>query len=222
MTHVERVHVVPDGIDLATAVAAIGTGRTAVGLLDHAHLGSDDVVVVTAASGGLGSVLVRAAQHADATLVALAGGPQKVAIVRALGVSVVVDYREDGWDDEVREALGGDRATVVFDGVGGEASRRAFGLLAPGGTFVAYAGEQPDVDLTDGRSFVAPLGPTWMQQRPGGLRGAEEEALAAAAEGTRVLVVGSTFLLAEAAAAHRALETRETHGKVVLIAGSDA
>jgi NADPH2:quinone reductase len=211
------LHLVPDSLLLDTAVAAIGTGRTAVGVLDHVDLRPDDVVVVTAASGGLGSILVRAAQHAGATVLGLAGGPDKVQFVKMLGVPIVVDYRTDGWDDVAREALGGSRATVVFDGVGGEASLRAYALLGEGGTLVNYTGADAG-DYSDARrAMVSPLGPDWMQKRTGGLRGAEEEALRRAADGSRVPVVGSRFALSDAAGAHRALEARETHGKVVLV-----
>ncbi|MCW2829806.1 MAG: Alcohol dehydrogenase zinc-binding domain protein [Aeromicrobium sp.] len=211
------VHQVPPSLPLETAVAAIGTGRTAVGVLDHVDLQRDDVVLVTAASGGLGSVLVRAAQHADAHVVGLAGGPEKVQLVRAMGVPVVIDYRQQSWDEEVREALGGAGPTIVFDGVGGAASLRAYALLAPGGTLVNYTGADPRDYADPQRTMVSPLGPDWMERRAGGVRAAEEEALAAAADGSRVPTVGSRFALADAADAHRALEARMTHGKVVLV-----
>ncbi len=214
---VTSVHRVPDGLALDVAVAAVGTGRTAVGVLDHVDLGPEDVVVVTAASGGLGSVLVRAALHAGATVVGLAGGPDKVDHVRALGSSVVVDYRADDWDARVREAIGGATATVVLDGVGGPQSLRAYALLRDGGTLVNYTGADPDAYEHPHRTMSSPLGPDWMQTRPGGLRGAEEEALAAAVDGSRTPVVGSRFALSDAAGAHRALEARETVGKVVLV-----
>ncbi|NRQ50053.1 zinc-binding dehydrogenase [Aeromicrobium stalagmiti] len=212
-----RLHRVPDPMPLDTAVAAIGTGRTAVGVLDHVGLGADDVVVVTAASGGLGAMLVRAGLHAGATVVGLAGGPDKLEVVRALGVDVVVDYRQDGWDDQVRRALGATGATVVLDGVGGRTSLLAYDLLAPGGTLVNYTAADPGDYGDPDRSMASPLGPDWMDGRPGGLRAAEEEALARAADGSRVPLVGSRFALSDAADAHRALEARQTHGKVVLI-----
>jgi NADPH2:quinone reductase len=214
---VTSLHRVPTSLPIDTAVAAVGTGRTAVGVLDHVELGPDDVVVVTAASGGLGSVLVRAAQHAGAAVVGLAGGPDKVEIVKTLGVPIVVDYRAGDWDDVARRALGGSRATVVFDGVGGETSLRAYALLAEGGTLVNYTGADPGDYSDPRRAMVSPLGPDWVHKRLGGLRGAEEEALAAATDGSRVPVVGSRFALSDAAGAHRALEARQTHGKVVLV-----
>lgn len=217
---VESLHEVPERLSPATAVAAIGTGRTATGILDQTPIGADDIVLVTSAAGGLGVLLVQAARAAGATVIGLAGGPDKVAIVRDQGAQSTFDYRVDGWDDAVRRALGGNAATIVFDAVGGSAGRAAYGLLAPGGRIAQYgwfSAEQPVYDDADKTAAVM-LGPQ-MLARPGGLRSLESEALARAADGSRVPVVGSTFALSAAADAHCAIEDRATHGKVVLIPG---
>ena len=85
----------------------IGTGRTALAVLEVAQLGADDVVLVTAAAGGLGSLLVQAARNAGATVVGVAGGPDKVRRVSELGAAVAVDYSAPGWSDAVRAGLDG-------------------------------------------------------------------------------------------------------------------
>lgn len=212
VTDVDRLHAVPDVLTSDIAVAAIGTGRTATGILDQVELGPDDVVVVTAASGGLGSILVRAAVSAGATVVGLANGPVKADVVKRLAPTVVVDVRAGDVAKAVRDAVG--TPSVVLDGVGGETSHVLHGLLAAGGVLVNYTGADP-ADY-EGPGEVRPvLGPA-MTARPGGLRSLEEESLARAADGSRVPLVGSTFPLADVAAAHRALESRETVGKVVL------
>lgn len=208
VTEVERLHVVPDVLTSDVAVAAIGTGRTATGVLDQVSLTAEDVVVVTAASGGLGAILVRAALSAGARVVGLANGPAKADVVKRLGAHAVVDVRA-GLD---LEAVGS--PTIVFDGVGGEVSRALLGGLGEGGVLVSYTGASSDGHVGPA-TFLPVLGPA-MTARPGGLRSLEEEALARAADGSRVPFVGSTYPLADAAAAHRALEARETVGKVVL------
>ncbi len=213
VTEAERVLVVPDVLTLDTAVAAIGTGRTATGILDQVPVSSSDRVVVTAASGGLGSLLVRAALAAGATVVGLANGPAKVDAVKRLGPHHVVDVSDPDWVGAVTGAIG--TPTLVFDGVGGEVSHALHGLLAEGGVQANYTGADP-ADYQGPGELRIVLGPTLMA-REGGLRSLEEESLARAADGSRVPVVGSTFPLAEAAAAHRALEARETIGKVVLV-----
>src|SRR5262249_54245864 len=120
------------------AVALIGTGRTAEAVLDHAALAADDVVVVTAAAGGLGTLFVQAAHHAGATVVGLAGGSEKAALVERLGADVAVDYGAAGWPDTVRQRLGEAVPTLVLDGVGGDLGRGAFELLGPGGRIVMF------------------------------------------------------------------------------------
>lgn len=213
---------IPDGLDAAGAVALIGTGRTAMAVLDHAALAADDVVVVTAAAGGLGTLLVQAARNEGATVVGLAGGAKKVAAVEELGAHVAVDYDAPGWVDAVRERLGDRAATLVLDGVGGERGRGAFDLLGPGGRIVLFGYASGAVtpftsqDLAD-RALSASwsIGPA-MMKRFGSLEPLERKALAEAAAGRLVPVV-QRFPLADAAAAHRAVESRGTIGKTVLV-----
>ncbi len=213
---VESLHVVPDGISAVLAVAAIGTGRTATAILDHAPIGPDDVVLVVSASGGLGTLLVQAARAAGAVVVGLAGGPEKVGFVRDQGADHAVDYHQQDWDEAVLRLLEGTRPTVVFDGSGGEVGHAAFALLAPGGVLYHYGGEDETSYVDPERTAHFLLGPQLMS-RPGGLRSLETESLALAAGGSRVPLIGSTFALEDAAEAHRALEGRRTHGKVVLL-----
>lgn len=218
---VASLHALPDGLGNEAAVAMIGTGRTAMAILEVAGVGGGDVVLVTAAAGGIGTLLVQAARNLGALVVGAAGGAAKVERVRELGANVAVDYTRPEWTDEVRAALGHSGLTVAFDGVGGDLGRESMRLLAPGGHLVLYGGsaggptEITTDDVYDGGLTVsATIGPRILQ-RPGGLRGLEEAALAAAANGTLVPAVHS-FPLAEAAAAHTALEGRATIGKVVL------
>ena len=215
------LHEIPDAMPADVAVAMIGTGRTAVGILEIAQLTPDDVVLVTAAAGGLGALFVQAAEGLGATAVGLAGGPAKVGRVRALGVTLAVDYLQTGWPDRVREVMRDRRPTVTLDGVGGTLGRAAAELLADGGRLVRFgssSGEAP-VDLealaARGIAVVEDLRP-WFVDRPGGMRDLEATALANAAKGVWTPLV-QRFALARAGAAHTAIETRATVGKVVLV-----
>jgi NADPH:quinone reductase len=210
------LHAVPDTVDADAAVAMIGTGRTTIAILDLAAPSETDVVVVTAAAGGLGTLLVQAGRNAGATVVAAAGGARKVAFARELGAAIAVDYDQAEWADEVRTALGERPVTVVYDGVGGAVGQAALGLVGPHGRFVLYgwssgaSTELPDDDLAARGITVARL------QRPPDLRPLEARALRSAADGRLVPVVGQRFPLEDAAAAHRAIESRATIGKTVL------
>ncbi|WP_233160214.1 zinc-binding dehydrogenase [Pseudonocardia sp. MH-G8] len=216
------LHEVPETLTAEQAVATIGTGRTAVGILDAAELTADDVVLVPAAAGGLGSLFLQAARGVGAVAVGLAGGPEKVERVRALGADVALDYREPGWPDRVRAALDGRVPTVLLDGVGGEVGRAGLELLDTGGRIVMFgwtsgaATEFTTADIVAGSLSVVWITGPRMLKRYGGLRGLESRALADAAAGRLVPLVHPPFPLAEAGAAHRALEGRATIGKVVL------
>jgi NADPH2:quinone reductase len=216
------LHAIPDGLDDAAAVAMIGTGRTAFAILEAAAITADDVVLVTGASGGLGVLLVQLAHHAGATVVGVAGGPRKVAIVAQQGADLAVDYSDDRWDDEVRRRLGEREVSVVLQAVGGDLGLGAVALLGDKGRVVVYgwSGGDGPVGLTDeqqarGIVEIDDLGRRIMS-RPGGMRDLEDAALAAAASGEVVPLVGQVFPLADAASAHRAVESRATIGKTVL------
>ncbi|MDP3891163.1 zinc-binding dehydrogenase [Nocardioides sp.] len=212
---VESLHVIPDALSDDVAVAAIGTGRTAVGILDQVAITPYDVVLVPAAAGGLGVLLLQAARRAGAAAIGLAGGPAKLAVAADHGAELVVDYRRDDWVEQVRGF--GRPPSLVFDGVGGSVGQAAFDLLAPGGHQVVFgwsAGETNDYDAAD-KKVLHVLGPA-LTARPGGLRSLEEEAIRRAADGSQVPLVGARFGLADAAEAHRALVERRTVGKVVL------
>ncbi|CAM5714957.1 zinc-binding dehydrogenase [Streptomyces hirsutus] len=77
VTDADRLHEIPERLDFAQAVAMIGTGRTVMGIVQFAEPGPGDVVVVPAAAGGIGTLLVQYAKNAGATVVGLAGGPGK-------------------------------------------------------------------------------------------------------------------------------------------------
>ncbi|MFE6057306.1 zinc-binding dehydrogenase [Streptomyces sp. NPDC056431] len=228
VTDAARLHALPDHLGEAEAVAMIGTGRTTLGILQFTELGPDSVAIVPAAAGGIGTLLVQYAKNAGATVIGLAGGPAKVALVEENGADLAVDYKRPDWPEKVRAYLGGRTATVVFDSVGGDTGRAAVDLLGKGGQHVVFgwsgAGLHDGEALTftpeelAARSITSEsvLGPVMIQKAGGDVRNLELAALDAATTGTLRPAV-HRFPLADAAAAHRALETRGTTGKVVLI-----
>ncbi|MGW4113313.1 zinc-binding dehydrogenase [Actinosynnema sp. NPDC004786] len=207
------LHALPDHVSDDHAVAMIGTGRTAAGVLRIAELTAEDVVLVTSAAGGLGALFVQEAKAVGARVVGVAS-TAKLDLVRQLGADVVADYTRPDWSAGIGEV------TVVLDGVGGDAGRAALELLGVGGRILLYgwtAGEPTRIDTGDlyrlGITASVVVGPRMMKGT--NLRGLEESAMAALAEG-RLTPLTTTFPLAEAAAAHTALESRATVGKVVL------
>lgn len=224
VTDASRLHALPDHLGEAEAVAMIGTGRTTLGILQFTELTPASIAIVPAAAGGIGTLLVQYAKNAGATVIGLAGGPAKVAKVKANGADLAVDYKRPDWPDEVRAYLGDRAATIVFDSVGGATGRAAVDLLGKGGRHLVFgwsAGGEP-LTFTEeelaarGITSEGVLGPVMLEKAGGDVRTLELAALAAATSGTLRPAV-HRFPLAEAAAAHRALETRGTTGKVVLI-----
>lgn len=139
-------------LDPADAIAMIGTGRMAVYTLDIAAVTAADVVVVTGATGGLGTLFVQEVLHTGARVVALAGGAAKLQVLRDLlpgalssdetgvdqpgaggpagpGRLALVDYSVPDWVGAARRALGPSPATLVLDGVGGDLGTVATTLL---------------------------------------------------------------------------------------------
>jgi NADPH2:quinone reductase len=217
----DALHELPGGLDADVAVAMIGTGRTAMAILETADLGAEDVVLATGAAGGLGSLFIQAARNAGATVVGVAGGPGKLARMRELGATVAVDHLRPGWTERVRDALGGREVSVVLDGVGGALGRQALELLRPGGRMLVFgwsSGGPTELTTMDvfARSVTVTtgLGPGFGS--PERRRELETRALAEAGAGRLVPPV-SRFPLADAAAAHKAVEGRATIGKTVLI-----
>lgn len=216
---VDLVYEVPADLDLGAAIAAIGTGRTALGVIELEPPTAEDVVLIPSAAGGLGWLLAQAALEIGAQVIVAARGAERVAKLAELGAHLAVDYGEPGWEEQVRASYDG--VTLVYDGVGGAVGRTALELLRPGGRLVmfGYSSGVPTqlttADLVE-RGITAgwSLGPR-MMALPGGISGLAFRALERVVAGRwRPLV--STYPLAEAARAHADLEGRRALGKVVL------
>lgn len=220
------LHSLPDGVAFSQAVAAIGTGRTAQLVLESAGVQASDVVIIPGASGGLGSQLVQLALSFGATVVALYGGATKREVVERLaprdaadsGRFLALDATDEDWPRRMTEVLGDREPTLLIDGVGGATARAALETLGRGARVVIIgwsSGVALRLDTDDiiarSLSVAVPLGRPIAQ-----LRVLEERALAAVADGT-VSPPVNEYPLAQAAAAHAAIEQRRQRGKVVLI-----
>ncbi|WP_243717488.1 zinc-binding dehydrogenase [Actinomadura sp. KC345] len=202
---------VPDGVALDEAVALLADGRTAVMMLRAAEPRPGERVLVEAAAGGVGTLLVQLAKAAGAVVVAAAGGPRKAELPLGLGADEAVDYREPGWTEKAG------KIDVVLDGVGGQVAREAFTLLGTGGRMVSFglaSGEWANIPEEDaasrGVTLVKPAA------TPEQLREFTQSALAEAAAGRLKPVIGQRFPLEGAADAHTAIESRSTVGKTLL------
>ncbi|MFF0519808.1 zinc-binding dehydrogenase [Actinomadura nitritigenes] len=210
---------VPDGLGLPEAAALLNDGGTALGLFEGAEVRAGDRVLVEAAAGGLGSLLVQLALSAGARVVGAARGEAKLALVRELGAEAV-DYSAPGWAKQAVDATGAG-FDGVFDGVGGEIGRAAFGATARGGRFSVHGASSGAATVVP-PDEAAERGVTVMgiEQLMGFGIGAKERALRAmeeAAAGRIRPVIGQRLPLERAADAHAAMESRSVVGKTLLI-----
>lgn len=217
---VEGLAAVPDAVGLPEAAALLHDGATALGLAEGAAIQPGEWVLVLAAGGGLGLLLVELAHAAGARVVGAARGDRKLRRVRELGADVGIDYSEPGWPERVCDATGGHGPNAVFDGAGGALGRAAFEITAPGGRFSAHGAPGGFAAIDPGeaeRRGIAVRGIEQVQYGPEERRRRTEQALAEAAAGRLRPEIGQTFPLGRAADAHRAVESREVVGKTLLL-----
>jgi NADPH2:quinone reductase len=217
------VHAIPAGLGEREAVAVFQAGAVAVGLLDVMAPAPGESVLVTAAAGRIGSLLVRWAKATGAgPVVAASGGADKARAAARFGADLAVDYSAADWVARVRRATGGRGADVVLDAVGGAVGAAALEATADGGRFGLYgftSGTWTPLDAhTIGRrglSVVGPLGVVFA--RSAARQHADAElALRAAADGRLLPHIHGVLPLRRAAQAHAALESRSTVGAVLL------
>ncbi|GIH97227.1 zinc-binding dehydrogenase [Planobispora siamensis] len=211
---------VPDGLDTDAAAALVHDGVTALSMDRLGAPEKGEWVLVSAAAGGAGSLLVQLAVDAGARVVAAASSDAKLTLARELGAEVTVDYTRPDWVERVREATGGGVA-LVYDGAGGALGTAAVGAVADGGRFVTYgtadgfAAPDPELTARRGVRVLTPLmdGPPDEET----VRDLLGLALERAAQGRLRPVIGAAYPLERAADAHRALAARATVGKSLLL-----
>ncbi|MGI8641037.1 MAG: quinone oxidoreductase family protein [Pyrinomonadaceae bacterium] len=208
---------IPDGLDFGKATALLVQGLTALGLL--ADLKSGQTILIHAAAGGVGSLLVQLAKNKGAKVLGTASTAEKLEKVASLGADVGINYSESDWTDEVLAATDGKGADLIIEMVGGEIGKQNFKCLATGGTMTVYG-------AASGEDFqISALGLLFKMQTVKGynlnfetrenMAAFTKELMAHIAE-NRLQVMVSEFPLAQAKEAHQALEGRKTMGKVVL------
>ena len=206
---------IPAQIDFVEAAAFPLTFLTAWHMLfNRARLEEGEIVLVLAAGSGVGQAAIQLARHAGAFVVATAGSPEKVALAERLGADAVVNHATDDVAAAVKKITAGRGADVVIEHVGTATWDASVRSLAKGGRLVtcgATTGHDAGIDLRHlfGRQLSL----------LGSYMGEKAELLKAARLFFGGLIrpaVDRVFSLADAAEAHRYLESRQSFGKVVL------
>ena len=221
----DRLVKLPDEIDSELAAAAMLKGCTAEFLIERcARVEAGETVLVHAAAGGVGSILVPWLKSLGAEVIAHAGNSEKAAIAKKLGADHALCCPMEELAGEVRALTGGKGVSVVLDGVGAASWEASLAAIARRGLLVTYgnaSGPVPAFTALDllkaGSIFVTR--PTLFDY----VATAEEMRASAARVfemilGGKVAVkIGQRFPLMEAAEAHRAIEARATTGSTVLM-----
>ncbi|HXT34458.1 MAG TPA: NADPH:quinone oxidoreductase family protein, partial [Chloroflexota bacterium] len=217
---------IPADLDFAHAAAFPLQGLTAYQLLqESARLQAGESVLVHAAAGGVGTLAVQLAKLMGAgTVIGTASTEEKLDLARELGADVGINYTEDGWVERVREATDGKGVHIVLEMVGGRIAQQSLQCLLPfDGRMVVFGAASGELAQFSGRELmdrnIAVLG-YWLSPwigRPEAIGRATQALMGYLATDKLRIIVGHTYPLAEAAAAHQAMAARKTTGKVVLL-----
>jgi len=221
---------IPDGVDFQTAAAAMLQGMTAHYLTHSTYpLKKGDNCLVHAAAGGVGGLTVQMAKMLDARVLGTVSTEEKARIAREHGADEVIRYTEQDFEAEVKRLTGGRGVDVVYDSVGKTTFDKSLNSLRPRGMMVLFgqsSGAVPpfDPNLLNGKGSLfltrPSLGHHVLTREE--LLWRAGDVLNWIASGKLKLRIDRTYPLADAAAAHRDLESRRTAGKLVLSVQSGA
>lgn len=229
LAHPSVVFSLPDDVDASTALGLVLAGTTAWHLLrTTANVQPGETVVVHAAAGGVGTIAVQLAREWRAgRVIATASTPAERELALSLGADIAVDVSTCTTADEVRAILvaanDGQPVDVVLEMNGGVVTDGSLAALAPFGRLCLHglASRTPPqpVDLARLMSGSTSVSGFWLVdalRRPDGLDTAMEELLSLAESGALRVVDGGHYPLEQARAAHEAIRSRATVGKLVL------
>jgi putative PIG3 family NAD(P)H quinone oxidoreductase len=220
-------HCLPIPADLGdTEAAALPEAAFTVwhNLFERGRLATGETVLIHGGASGIGSLAIQLARAIGATVIATAGGAEKVAFLREMGADIAIDYRSEDFVEVCGKALGGRGVDVVLDIVGGSYVARNFAVMAPGGRHVSIAfmeGAVVPIDLVvvmmKGLTLTSStMRPKPVEEKTRLARAVERHVWPLVARGKVRPPIFRTFELGEAARAHSLMEENANMGKIVL------
>ena len=215
---------IPDGLSDEAAAALTVKGLTACMLLRRVHaVHPGERLLVHAAGGAVGQLLVRWAKHLGATVFATVGSAEKARVARECGADEVILYRQEDFVARVAELTGGEGVDVAYDGVGADTFLGSLDCLGFLGTLVNFGQSSGPVApfpvarlAVRSNTLVRPMLFHYMRERAE-LEALAREAFGAMQAGVIRATIGLRLPLARAGEAHTALESRATSGAIVLV-----
>jgi NADPH2:quinone reductase len=221
----DRAVPLPTAIADETAAAMMLKGMTAQYLLRRTfRVERGHTILVHAAAGGVGLILCQWAAHLGATVIGTVGSPEKAALAKAHGCHHTILYREQDFVAEVARITGGEKCEVVYDSVAAAVYPGSLDCLKPLGMWALHgqsSGSVPPIDpaILQQKGSLFMTRPTMFHYvaRREDLLATAQDLFDVVASGAVRIEVNQRWPLREAAAAHRALEARETTGSTVLL-----
>ncbi|WP_420997941.1 quinone oxidoreductase family protein [Cupriavidus sp. 30B13] len=215
----------PDGIDTDTAAAISLRGMTAHMLMSRVRpLNAGDTVLVHSAAGGLGLVLVQWAKALGVRVIGTVGSPAKADLASSAGADAVILYKNADFVEATRELTNGAGVDVVYDGVGGDNFTRSLAVIKPFGMAINLGqsgGPLPTVGLAELGPYqslsVSVPGLSPYLRTLAAVQPAADQVFARVLDGTLKVHIGARFPLAQAADAHRLIESAQSTGSIILL-----
>jgi putative PIG3 family NAD(P)H quinone oxidoreductase len=223
---VGQVMPAPEGVDLVTAAALPEVAATVwSNVMMVAGLRAGDTFLVHGGAGGIGTFAIQLTKALGATVLATAGSPEKLELCRELGADVAIDYREQDFVEVVASATDGHGADVILDNMGASYLARNLEALATEGRLIVIGfqgGSRAEMDLRSLFLKRAAVFSASLRARPIGEKATicaevAENVWPLVADGSVRPVIGRTMPLAEAADAHRLMESGQSTGKILLV-----
>jgi NADPH2:quinone reductase len=215
----------PDGVDDRTAAAVSLKGMTAQYLARRTHaIARGETILVHAAAGGVGTLLVQWCKHLGATVIGTVGSEAKAKLAREHGCDHVILYRTEDVPARVRELTKGEGVPVVYDAIGKDTFHASLDCLRTRGLMVTFGNASGPVGPIDPR-ILAQKGSLFLTRPTLGsyvktraeLVETAREVFELVAKGVLRVRVDQTYALRDAEQAHRDLEARKTTGSTVLL-----
>ncbi len=220
-----RLVKLPDAISDRQAAAMMLQGMTVQYLIRRTYrVAKGDTVLFHAAAGGVGLIACQWLKHLGATVIGTVGSEEKAALAEAHGCEHTINYRQENFVERVREITDGQGVPVVYDSIGKDTFEGSLDCLRPLGMFVGFgnaSGPVPPFDMgvlaRKGSLFLTrPTLMTYTAERADLVATANELFDVVLSDAVKI-EINQTYALAEAAQAHRDLESRKTTGSTVLL-----
>lgn len=238
LTDARAMVAIPKDMEPGVATALVVQGSTAYYCAEEmVRLHEGDHVLIHAAAGGVGTLLVQIAKHRKCIVYGTAGSEAKLQYLKEQGVQYPINYRKVDFAEEIKKLRGEQGLDVIFDPVGGKSLKKGFGLLAAGGRIISFGASQmttaknffgkvkvgvgfgiyhPAAFVSNSKSMLGVNMLRLGDERPLILQRVLKETIRFYEEGILKPTVGGIFSVGQLSGAHHFLESRQSMGKVVV------